>query len=44
MKKEYWGFNLRSGGVHQWERGEHKESVNEGEYGGCTLYSCTKME
>jgi hypothetical protein len=31
-------------GLHQWEGGEHKERMKEGEYGGNTTYSCIKME
>jgi hypothetical protein len=33
-----------SGDVYQWEEGGNKERVNEGEYGGCILYSCVKIE
>jgi hypothetical protein len=29
---------------YQWDGCEHKESVNEGKYGGCILYSYTKTE
>jgi hypothetical protein len=31
-------------GGHQWEEAGHKEGGNEGEYGGCILYSCMKIE
>jgi hypothetical protein len=31
-------------GEYQWEEGWHKESVNEGEYGGYILYSYMKTE
>jgi hypothetical protein len=33
-----------SRGRYQWEVGGHKERVNEGEYGGCILYSYMKIE
>jgi hypothetical protein len=33
-----------SGGGYQWEGGRHKKRVNEGEYGGCILYSYMKIE
>jgi hypothetical protein len=32
----------RSG--YQWDGGRHKVKMNEGEYGGCVLYSCMKIE
>jgi hypothetical protein len=34
----------RSGGGYQWEVCRYKEKVNEGEYGGCILYPCMKIE
>jgi hypothetical protein len=30
--------------VYQWKVGEHKERVNEGEYGGGVLYSYMKIK
>jgi hypothetical protein len=33
-----------SGGWYQQDRGKHKGRVKEGEYGGCIMYSCMKME
>jgi RNA binding exosome subunit len=29
---------------YQWERGEHKERVKQGEHGGNIMYTYTKME
>jgi hypothetical protein len=29
---------------HQWEGGEYKEKMSEGEYGRNIMYSCMKME
>jgi hypothetical protein len=29
---------------YQWERGEHKDGVEEGKYGGHIMYLCIKME
>jgi hypothetical protein len=31
-------------GWYQWDKGEHKEKVKEGEYGGSTVYSRMKKE
>jgi hypothetical protein len=28
----------------QWERQKHKGMVKKGEYGGCIVYSCMKIE
>jgi hypothetical protein len=33
-----------SGGEYQWEEGGQKERVKQGKYGGCSLYSCMKIE
>jgi hypothetical protein len=33
-----------SRGGYQWEKGEHKERVNEGDYGDCILYSYMNIE
>jgi hypothetical protein len=33
-----------SGGWYSWERGEHKERVKQGTYGGNTIYSCMKCK
>jgi hypothetical protein len=33
-----------SGGWYQWEGGGYKERVQEGEYGGNSMYSCMKVE
>jgi hypothetical protein len=35
--------NKTRGGYH-WVRGRHKERAKEGEYSGCSLYSCMKIE
>jgi hypothetical protein len=41
LRRVKWVF---SRGGCQWDRGGHKERVNEGEYGGCILYSYMKIE
>jgi hypothetical protein len=35
---------VQSGGWYQWEWGEYREGVKEGDYGRNTMYSCMKME
>jgi hypothetical protein len=35
---------VQSGGWYQWEGGEYKERVKEGECGRNIMYSCMKME
>jgi hypothetical protein len=37
--KDWRGKQVFSRGGYQWEWRGHKERVNEGEYGGCILYS-----
>jgi hypothetical protein len=43
-KKDGQEGKVFSRGGYQWEMGGPKERVNEGEYGGCNLYSYMKIE